>query len=167
MRYQVMTRVLGRGVEQIGEAELPDPLGLRAVGRFIPGPGYARVRDVFLLRKQGKRDAYRDGRVLLQLRLYLDGLPMHSVQIDIDDPDRIEVELNPYELVDGPAVGSLDELSEALVWHCPQCGTSNSQGITEYALPGSRFAAQTTRWCPTCRKSWRIMFPAKPGWRAP
>lgn len=167
MRYQVMTHEMGRPIEQIGEAELADPVGATAAGTFFPGPGYARVRHIFLLRTQGLRDAYRDGRDLLGLKLYRDGIGTTSERVDIEDPDRIEVVFTPAEIVEGEAVGNWEELSYAMaMWKCPTCGGPTQKGQPVFALPGSRYAAKAWKPCPVCKKAYVVLFPAKPGWKA-
>lgn len=166
MKYQVMIQELGKPLVQIGEAEIEQLTG-HASGRFVPGPGYAAVRHVFLLRKQGKRDLYLDERDLLRPQLYHEGLPMHASAVDIDDPDRIEAELGDVELLEGAAVGSMDELVTAMVQRCPTCGGPTRRGDAYYALPASRYAARVVYFCRTCGKSWFVMYEAKPTWKAP
>lgn len=149
---------------QIGEAEIEQTTG-RASGRFIPGPGYASVRDVFLLRNQGDRSAYLDARDRLWPQLYHDGVPMAAGDLHIDDPDRIEADLDNWEPVDGPAVGSRGELAAAMQFSCLACGGGTHERDLVYALPGSRLAARALFYCTTCRKGWTVVYPATPEWK--
>ena len=166
MRFQVTVHVLGRDREIIGETELAAPLVGRVTGVFVPSALYEGVRFIFGLRTSN-RAAYDDGRDLLGMRLYHEGLPRHSMEMDIVDPDWIEVTFWNVELLTGPVVHTYRELEEAnVMWDCPTCGPV-SAGSLDYALPGSPFAAVSEKWCPVCKKRWWLMFPAGPGWKRP
>lgn len=134
---------------QIGEAEIEQTTG-RASGRFIPGPGYAIVRDVFLLRNHGDRSAYLDARDRLWPQLYHDGVPMAAGDLHIDDPDRTEADLDNWEPIEGPTVGSRGELATAMQFRVPPVVAvlTSATWCTRCRGAGSRHAR-----CSTARRA--------------